>query len=460
MRARWERLADWRATEAGRRAARDAAFLAVLFALVWAAYGPALRHPPRADQWCYLADTLGEGAFAPLLRDTYSYNRTRRVAPGDTDLFRPVLFAVLAAEKAAFEGRLALHQGTGIVLHCAVCALLLVAVRAGAALVRAPGAPPAGDALSYAAVAFFALNPCVVELVIWAHLHGYLLFQVLLLGSLACTFRYCAGGTRAALAGAWLLALMAAFTYELGQFYAALAGVACAARAGSRRRAALVLLAFAGIGGLYQAANRLDAARHRGSYEPERLSGEILRRAFEPATATHAARFAVFTGVQPFVPGLVQASYSGDRVQVAESVWGGSRLRVLTPGLLVSYAVLLLGGALALAGVRGLLACGLFALAASGAERVWEVNARVARDEKPLVRSIRAVQAFVDAHRHEPGFAFEIDYAASDPLVPIHGHPRLHLVFGEWTARPNPTYRVTVRDGKALAQPLPSAASP
>src|SRR4051794_1678883 len=94
--------------------AYDLAFAAVLVGLVWAAYAPSLKHIHRADQWCYLGDTLDSHTFGELLAQTYSYNRTRTICAGDTELFRPVLFAVLAGEKAVLDTDFAAYQAVGI----------------------------------------------------------------------------------------------------------------------------------------------------------------------------------------------------------------------------------------------------------------------------------------------------------------------------------------------------------
>ena len=219
----------------------DAVFAAGLAVLVWLAYGPSVRHAPRADQWAFLVDTLDEPTFAGTLRASYSYNRTRTIAPGDTDLFRPVLFAVLAAEKAAFGFDLAGPQYVGIGLHYGVCLLLFAVLR------RIVGRCP----LTYTVTLFFALNPAVQELVVWTHLHGYLLFLLLLLGAVYLLLAGVDGDAvrPAPLAGAWGLLLVASFTYEMGQFAAVLAGLyvaaAVAPRAG-RLRAAGWFAAFAG----------------------------------------------------------------------------------------------------------------------------------------------------------------------------------------------------------------------
>ncbi|MBN9122106.1 MAG: hypothetical protein J0I06_23695 [Planctomycetes bacterium] len=534
-----QRLADWVSTPGGRRRARDLGFLAVLFVFVGLAYGPSLKHPPRADQWCFLADTRCDHTFLDTLRHSYSYNRTRKIGPGDTDLFRPVLFALLAAEKSAFEGRLAPPQALGIAFHCAVCALFLVLVRQIKGIVR-PATEEADDGpdwFTYATVAFFALNPCVQELVIWHHLHGYLLFLLLLFGSMSCLLRYAADSDRGEpdaryLWAAWGLALVSAFTYELGQIYAILAG-ACAAfvaapRVGTKR-AVRIVAGFATIAVGYQTLNRIDERVHRDTYEPENLRPLMLKAAPTRATVVNTARYATYTMVQPFFPSLVQTSCGGQRLQVEESVWKGRRLKVLTPALAVSFAVFGAGLVLGFAGLRRLtrepsrlrlvalalpvalyaaygavtvlgrmnmrpylpilssnsyyaytallfgllaasagwhavggwgapvrrwLAVGMLVSSALGAEYVREANVMVARHEKEWARPLEAVQEFVDKHRHEPGFSFRVDYAASDDIPIIHMVPVVRLVFDEWMCGPDPRYRVTIRDGKAHGERL------
>lgn len=529
-----ERLAAWVSTPGGRQRARDLTFLAALFAFVAVAYGPALKHPPRADQWCWLADTRSDHTFLDTLRHSYSYNRTRKIGPGDTDLFRPVLFTLLAAEKAAFEGRITPPQALGIALHCAVCVLLLVLLRQIATIVRPPaeGADEGPDWFLYATVAFFALNPCVQELVIWHHLHGYLLFLLLLFGSMSCLLRYTSDSDRTAPAArylwaAWGLALVSAFTHELGQIYAVLAGTSAAfisaPRVGARRALRLVV-AFATIAGIYQALNRIDEHVHRATYDPENLQPLIVNEIATRATVVHTARYGTYTMVQPYFPSLVQTSCGGQRLQVEETVWKGRRLKVLTPALVLSFTVfgasLVLGfaglrslarepsrprllalglplalyaiyGAMTVLGrmnmrpswailssnsyytytallfgllaaaagwyatgawgapVRKWLAIGLLVLSGLGAESVWEANTMLARHEKQWVQVIEAVQEFVDAHRHEPGFGFYIDYGASGHIPVIHTVPIARIVFDKWMSGPAPTYRVTVTDGKA-----------
>src|SRR5947209_4891627 len=102
-------MGRWTLAGSGRRWS-NWLFLTVLFGLVWLAYAPSLQQMPRADQWCYLLDTKDCYSFGDLLRASYSYSRTRKVFPGDSELFRPVLFSLLAVEKYWLETAFAAMQ--------------------------------------------------------------------------------------------------------------------------------------------------------------------------------------------------------------------------------------------------------------------------------------------------------------------------------------------------------------
>jgi hypothetical protein len=314
----------------------DGAFVVLLTALVWAAYWPSLQHAPRADQWPYLLETIRRHDFADLVRHTYSYNRTRGYGQGDAQLFRPLLFVTLAAEKALFGTNLWMPQAVGILLHCVVTSLLLALLRRVAALAPARDGGSVGrprfrvaGLLPYAAVAFFALNPAVIELVVFTHLHGYLLFLVLLLGSLVLLL----GGTAAppgrgglAFWGAWVLACLSAFAYEMGQFAAVLAGLFVAAahyrRVGARHALAL-FAAFASILPLYQAVDQLDRLANSGEFTDAEDRQEMLGQALTPDTLRNAGRFTAYTAFQPFVPSADKDAYVRERLDVPEWAWNG-----------------------------------------------------------------------------------------------------------------------------------------
>ena len=172
----------------------------------------------------------------------------------------------------------------------------------------------------------------MIELVVFSHLHGYLLFLALLLGSLILLLRgrRAAGPRRAALGGAWILTGLSAFTYEMGQWYAVLAGLFLAATRYRARgaRALALFAAFAAILPLYQAVNHFDRLAHRGQFPDEKTGQALVARALTPATLKNAGRFIVYTALQPFVPSAEKDSYFEGRLSVPEWAWNGDAPRL------------------------------------------------------------------------------------------------------------------------------------
>jgi hypothetical protein len=344
-----------------------------LSAAVWLAYYPSLSHPPRADQWCILLDTVDQHQFFSLVAHTYSYSRTRMICPGDYHLFRPMLFALFSAEKALFGNHFASWQATGILLHCLVLYLLLLLLlriheiagkgKASDASRRCLSPRMGTRAVSYALVIYFGLNCAVVEMVMWSHINGYILFVVFVLGSMSLLLEGIADSETLGrkrgwlLAAAWLLALLSAFTYELGQFYAVIAGMLAAAvlyQRGKARLGLVVFTAFLGILLLYRTANFLDQRAHADRLPDESLA-TILERIGSGSTLAHAVRYLLYEAVQPFFPCCVDWSF-GPRLRIPEAEaarwldWKGC------PTLIASYV--LLGGmaGLTLMGLRRLMA--------------------------------------------------------------------------------------------------------
>ncbi|MCS7045739.1 MAG: hypothetical protein NZO58_05240, partial [Gemmataceae bacterium] len=366
---------------------RDALFLGGLLLAVGIAYWPSLDHVPRADQWAYLLDTRLCRSFGELWTESYSYNRVRVVGPGDVDLFRPVLFTLLAIEKHLFGNNFWPSQAVGLVLHGTVVVLLFVLLRrvhrlgseAGTPASHPPLAAPkieqppcntrAWQVLPHAVTAFFALNFASMELVVWAHLHGYLLFLALVLTALLMLLRLgsCAPASRRAdglqLAVLWVVLALAAFTYELGQFFAVLVGLVLAGRqfgwwikpavarvatddvggfgANVRPRAwpaaAVTFACFAAILPIYQAVNRWDRHIHRERFAEEGLPEQIAAKALSFDTLEHSGRFIAFTSVQPFFPSATGWWYQGERIHIQEPVYGWVKYVRPNAKLLVSY---------------------------------------------------------------------------------------------------------------------------
>ncbi len=341
----------------------------VLFALIALAYTPSLGHGPRQDQWHLLIDTINQHDFGETFALTYSYPRTRVCQPGDYQLFRPVLYALLAAEKSLFGTNVALWQWTGIALHCLVVLLFLqILLQIHRILTAAPAAeePTTGGWLSerhlllglaYGFALFFGLNAAIIEMVIWSHINGYLLFIVLALGALLLALKLLAEPN--ASPGRWMvltivafvLVLVSAFTYEIGQFFAVMIGTSlalAALAAGRRGRAVGVFALFASVFVLYQGLNFLDRLAHPG--EPDVTLKMVAEKAASTQTLKNASRYLVYTVVQPFLPSRLRWWYCG-RVGIEERVLTWRSVRPRDPMRLASDCVLV---GLFLLSLRGL----------------------------------------------------------------------------------------------------------
>lgn len=520
-------------------------FIAAVFAAIWIAYWPSLEHVPRADQWAYLIDTRDCESFGELWLRSYSYNRIRAVGPGDTDLFRPVLFTLLCVEKYLFGNNFVASQALGLVLHCTAVLLLFALLRRIGNGCRTP--PESADSsfnpwdlLPHALTLFFALNFASMELVVWAHLHGYLLFLVFVLAALLlfADYLYRAETTprrgRWMLIGCWLLALVSAFTYELGQFFAVILGVLAGWTAWHRlgKKTAMVLaFSFFAAVPLYQGLNAWDMTLHRGQFPDEDLRDQIAHKAISVDTLEHAARFLTFTVVQPFFPSVTGWWYQGERIHIQEPVFGWPKYVQPNAKLLLSYGIALLFFGLCIAGARRwrrvesrhwpilLAPAALFALYAAitvlgrmnmrpshfvlcsnsyytylallffliAAFTLWQPlrqfqgnwaktcsaavgvglvflglysAGRIHHSAERLTGyyayfhgTIRKLDEFVLAHRHEPDFRLAFDMRPNAPFPETHSIPFPQILFPRWIDNYQPKYVVSFPDGELTIVP-------
>jgi hypothetical protein len=359
---------------APRRFWRTALLVFVLIAAIGMVYWPALWHAPHSDQLVYYVDTLGHESFFDLIRHTYSYNRTRLIQVGDTQLFRPMFFVWQAGLKAFAGAYLEVCQGVGIALHMLVCVLLFLLLRrifrdaapseiesdgraqvaplavshckpddAGGAKPQASSADsvsPPLTMLPFALAFFFALNYAIVEQVIWYNIQPYLVAIALILASVLLLLKATDSAARHpgwSLASAWTLTLWAAFTYELGQFFAICAGLVLFSLPWADwRRRCLAGFAFLAIAASYQGVNCYDHWYHTGTYTDDVALTQLATRACDTATVEHVTRYALYTTVQPFLPCRISAFGHG-KIRIAEELWyTGLPWR---PSLVLAWAV-------------------------------------------------------------------------------------------------------------------------
>ncbi len=331
---------------------------------IWLTYRPALKHGARDDQWNFLTDTRNQRHFKRLILRHYAYNRTSEMARGDYPLFRPVLYALLAGEKAFFGHRFLGWQAVGIIVHCAiVCLLLTLLLRLDR--LGSPGEGSTGLRLrtvaAYGLALFFAVDVSIMELVIYHHLTGYLVFLLLELGVMVLVVDLLADANSsvrvrlARIGGAFVLALLAAFTYEIGQLFAVVVGLvlgAAAWRAGKRRQGVALAGLFCLVLVLFQLADR----GHRLLHPPQSQDlGEstILAVACSPTTLINAGRYLAFCLVQPFFPSCVDVGFAS-RLIVPEPRDSLANFMRLDPLLGVSLLVVAGVGVLTAIGFRRL----------------------------------------------------------------------------------------------------------
>ena len=170
-------------------------------------YFPSLQHQPRGDQGFYLQEIQHKTSLKELTLGCIDLNRHRQFHPGDQLLFRPLLYIVLGAEQYFFKDNDVLWQGFGILLHILnawFLLRLLLAIYEGWEAVWA--------------TALFAVLFVNIEMVIWTHIHSYMIFTLCVLAALQRWYGVVnkEKGEAADYRVMFLWLMPGAFTYEMG----------------------------------------------------------------------------------------------------------------------------------------------------------------------------------------------------------------------------------------------------
>ena len=228
-------------------------------------YYPSLMHCARADQVTYLAEVANRQSWWDLAINTYNLNRHRMFCPGDELLFRPVIYFLLGTERFLFHYTFMGWQAVGIALHLGVIWFLLrllLTIRCGLGALLATGC--------------FALLYINMEMVIWQHINGYMIFMICLLIALRRWYLLWQGKGDAAKHVAVFVAsvLLGVFTYEVMNIYAVLMiGLLGLLRRDIRKFLPVMLMPV----GIYALASIADALIVKtASWEMERIVHESL----------------------------------------------------------------------------------------------------------------------------------------------------------------------------------------
>lgn len=144
----------------------------VLAAVTLWAFAPTLDHPARADHLLYFAEVSHLSQLSDLVLDFWSYTRVRTFTPGDSVLFRPLMYVLFGVETWLFGFAPFWWQAVNLGLHLAVVGVLFGLLRR-----RLP------DPVALPATLWLATLLVSAEMVAWHHMQAYLLaFLLILLG--------------------------------------------------------------------------------------------------------------------------------------------------------------------------------------------------------------------------------------------------------------------------------------
>lgn len=310
-------------------------------------YYPSLSHLPRSDHWAFLVDTYDTDTVLGTFKKTYSYNRQRLMAPGDTGLFRPLLFLVLSIEKGVFGNNFQWIQAMGILFHIIVIFLLFIILNQIRSLFKIKNDPQKDilfNIIGILFIAYYALNFTFTESIIWTHLHGYLVFHIFILLSFILTLKYISlpDDKRVQpgfiLFSIWVLTFLSTFIYELGQISSVLFGILFFALSKDKNltKRSLTTLSFVAIPIIYQYTNYIDLKNHQMLFKTDITAKMILNQALDFATIEHSLRLFGYFVLHPFLPSLAIIRFTS-RVAIGEL--RGNRFGPLViPSIFVIFA--------------------------------------------------------------------------------------------------------------------------
>ncbi|MBF0483863.1 MAG: tetratricopeptide repeat protein [Candidatus Omnitrophica bacterium] len=167
---------------------RRTCWLALLLIIVFTTivYTPSFFHMGRSDQENYFAETAQLNGFVQTVENTYSYSRQRIFFAGDFQMFKPLYFVLLAAEKSVFGCNPFGWQVTSVILHLLVVwqlfrLLYLIYPSFGAVVMSA----------------FFALMLMTQDMVTFQHMNICMVAHILILESFIAFIKYCDSGQTA-----------------------------------------------------------------------------------------------------------------------------------------------------------------------------------------------------------------------------------------------------------------------
>ncbi len=162
---------------------KNSVWLLLIIGINLVVYFPALKHLPRSDQFLFLMETVENDHLGDLIKQTYSYTRTRHYALGDENQFKPLYFGILSFEKWLYGFKFVYWQLTSLCLHVLVV-WQLYKIFSFIQPSRLAG---------LVAISFSVLH-ISQEMVVYDHMAPYLMFMTLLLKAVWYLGRFIKGG--------------------------------------------------------------------------------------------------------------------------------------------------------------------------------------------------------------------------------------------------------------------------
>jgi len=183
---------------------RVAIYLTIIVGVTLAVYYPTFVHLLRAEIYTYFMDTAGDNSAASLIANYYNYDKVRVFAPGDTLLFRPLLYTVLGIQKGLFGINYIYWHITAVVAH------ILVALCLFRLLWRIKP-----SIIALLATLLFSTSFIALTTVLYSILTSYLLCMALILTGFYYAYCGVKSGKKSHLAFASVSMLAACFFNEL-----------------------------------------------------------------------------------------------------------------------------------------------------------------------------------------------------------------------------------------------------
>lgn len=186
-------------------------YLFIILGITLIAYWPSFFHVLRGETYTYFMDTMGDNSAISLIAHWYNYEKVRAFDPGDTLLFRPLLFTIVGVEKAYFGTSYTLWRVAALLMHMlAVLCLFRLLWKIKPSI------------LALLATVLFSVSFALVNTILYEQVASYALFTALILTGFYYAYQAVETGEKSNLLIPLGCMLVACFFHESGILFAML----------------------------------------------------------------------------------------------------------------------------------------------------------------------------------------------------------------------------------------------